>query len=1051
MEFLRPKAEAEVDATGSQLASENSFPDSDEHSDDELEQKPLVAPSTHIKRDFKAALKEGFSDDFDPGVFAFSQRYELTPNPCLNIGGVGTVGIPLGARDARAIIAVSANGETNTTGIWEIPAEKLHFANPAWDIWIQKTAGVAASNALTAAYAVATPTFILKKLVIHEAGSEPIIVNESNTRIGDFVVVLPGAFEGAQLQLRHAGQTNSFDFAHQSGLLTSVLAAYSGVEHTLLGVSAGYRLSLVYDIVQPTTHAVSHPVRPGAIQKLHHIMLSWKQNATGKAPTFLACLLQHKYARTPDFSATSLIAADALLLSHLYPLARELRFCIYLAHVKLTVTVPCYADEFSLYGPWDDFREREDEVEESFDIVQVVDLHGMPVSVKLDLDNGDLLNGSVTDAEPDKSKFERDEHTVAFKRTVLLIWPKDNVRVGIGNIYDYACHALRSSLTVSPTENEKKLVECLLECCRVRPEEAKLRLVVQVLRESADRWNDVQMLLRAARVCGVDKNTDIMGQDGFVSAYQAFGWHALKDFYTEVATNDESDSRRHALVARLAQMAKDEEDAEVVVWCTDQADRVLRSLKKIDAAQIPWLTDVGLARGGEFLRDVILPQLHEQQLDKTFWMPFIQELQLRIVDISTTSTASVKALIGQCVAETVRTLPAFPTKIPSSYPQKDCDATLELIKLCVSTKNEVLCGQIFTKMREAAARGTYPAAFPPWLYYAELSPALILYMRSIAGHNTLGRTFRPFFLDVIESMVAAARVGPDGKPGTPCPLADEHKSIIMAAARQAGGIPALQQRYVATGIILLLNTNTLKGHDSSTLQALVRFIAKEFPRHEQCAPGAVLPYAYDELILILVRAAIDAFDTSLLAPPPLNTDSGWQPTIPPSEHIIRLVRFCFELGAPNECQHLFLRLVPPPAGSTLVQHVSTALAPFLPVLQAYLVSQRLDLEAEPYKKFAVAIIKSFAAKVMVQRATVSVAQIQATGCQNCSECPQLRVFLLSEEPTISFQRGSDIRTHLKCHLNKLIPLGLSCATAKRKLKVYRIPLVVCAFNSYTLG
>lgn len=99
----------------------------------------------------------------------------------------------------------------------------------------------------------------------------------------------------------------------------------------------------------------------------------------------------------------------------------------------------------------------------------------------------------------------------------------------VGDVYDYACNALRSSLTVTPTDREKKLVDQLLACCQTRRQEAKLQQVVQVLRESADRWNDVQILLRALKACSVDKNTELMGLEGFVSAYQAFGWDALKE------------------------------------------------------------------------------------------------------------------------------------------------------------------------------------------------------------------------------------------------------------------------------------------------------------------------------------------------------------------------------------------------------------------------------------------------------------------------------------------------------------------------------------------
>lgn len=121
---------------------------------------------------------------------------------------------------------------------------------------------------------------------------------------------------------------------------------------------------------------------------------------------------------------------------------------------------------------------------------------------------------------------------LVYNRTVLLLWPKDSemdLGVAIGDIYDYACNVLRSSLTLEPTKREKKLVDRLLVCCQTRRQDARLPSVMQVLRESADRWNDMRTLVLALKACGVDKNIDLMGVEGFVSAYQAFGWTVLED------------------------------------------------------------------------------------------------------------------------------------------------------------------------------------------------------------------------------------------------------------------------------------------------------------------------------------------------------------------------------------------------------------------------------------------------------------------------------------------------------------------------------------------
>ncbi|KAJ7641770.1 hypothetical protein FB45DRAFT_900979 [Roridomyces roridus] len=1014
----------------------------DEEEEKHVEHKPLISPSVDIKEEFENALQDGF--EFD-GAFAYSKRYEMSaaPNPCLNIDGLGAVGIPLSERDARAIIAASTpvTSPSGDTGSWEMPSDKVRFDNPAWDVWLQKTAGSEASTALISSNAV-RPSFALKKLVIHEKSSftsrrkDPISDDESDTKIGDLIAILPGLFDGANLQLRHAGQVKSLNFAHQSGLSTSIVAAYSGVEHTLAGVSSGYRLSLHYDIVQPIAHAMYRPMLPemqGATHKLHNILLSWKQDASGQAPPYIACLLQHKYIQNSNFKGKSLTGADALLLSHLYPLARDLKFRIYLAHVELNVSTSCSAPGyhggyggFGGYGGYgrrrggwlddevdEDEFEEDDEGEEEFYVTSVVDLRGMPVSVDLDLEADDLVNGAIKDGDADSSELDRMERTSAmrieiYKRTVLFLWPKDGEidrKVNVGDIYDYACNALRTSLSVEPTKREKQLVDKLMRCCQTRRQDAKLPLVMQVLRESADRWNDVQVLLRALKVCGVDKNTDLMGLEGFVSAYQAFGWDALKEFYTDAMKNDESNARRHALLARLTKMGMEEQDAEVLAWCNEQAESRLRSLGKVDATQIPWLVQLGLSRGGEFLRDVIFPQLQAQKLEKTFWIPFLQQLQTSMQGAPTTSPQVVRGLIVQCVTETVRNLAAFPTKtIKSPYAshhggdreEKDSGAIVEVIKLCVETKNEGLCTSIFAKMREATQKGPFNATFPPWIYYSELCSSLNTYMQTVPG---LSVPFQPFFSDAVAAMVSSARKAPDGKPITPCPLSDTHHATVVLAAKAAGGIAVLQQRLTAA---------TLQGHDTRTLQGLTRCIKNAFS-----AQGSA---AYNRVLATLVCTMIDRVDTAALF------KGGYSYATysygSPSEQMLSLVKFCFEVGAQNQCQRLLLRFVPPPTGVTVAKHVSDVLAPFLPVLKQYLATQNLDLRTDPYRMFAAAVVKGFAEHVMTAKPTemVSAAQLATVGCGMCAECRELRAFFLSARESIAFSRVQAIRTHLERQL-----------------------------------
>ncbi|KAJ7235310.1 hypothetical protein B0H12DRAFT_1238807 [Mycena haematopus] len=1006
--------------------TENAFSDfeSDDGDEDEPEEKPLIARQPisrfiftmgrllcliSLKADFEEALQDGF--EFD-GDFAFSERYGIgaAPNPCLNIEGLGPIGIPLNQREASAIISACVpSGETNASGIWEMSPEKVHFDNPAWDVWVHETAGVAASDGLDA-YGGVRPTFTLKKLVIHAPGSHTSNYKE------------PISEDEGQLQLRYAGQIKSLNLAHQSGLSTSIVAAYSGVEHTLASVTSGYRLSLLYDIVQPISHVEDRPTLPemqGPTQKLRHIMLSWKQDTSGEAPDYLACLLQHKYPETLNFSAKSLAGADALLISHLHPLARQLKFRIYFAHTRCWGTSDDECDMSDIDEA--EFREDSESAEES-----------------LRVEDDDLLNGSVTDRDHDETTFERDERTLAtrtkiYNRTVLLLWPKDSdldLGVTVGDIYDYAFNALGSSLTDVPTKRERRLVNQLLVCCQTRRKDAKLLQAVQVLRESADRWNDVEMLLRAMKACGADKNIDLIGVEGFVSIYQAFGWDALKCFYGDVMKNDQNDhanARRLALLARLSRMGVEEDDAEVRLWCIEQAERVLRSLGKVDAAQIPWLVSAGLARGGKFLRDH-LPANQSSEIGQTVLDRFRPTSSAKLKDLPITSLHVVSGLITQMVSQIARTLPAFPTKIiKSAYgaerPEENSEAILEVVKLCVETQNEALCSDIFAKMGDAALTGSFNAAFPPWEYYAKLSTSFMQYMDSVPGLDAI---FQPFFLDVINSMVSPARKTSDGKATAPCPLSENDQATIIRVAHKAGGISVLQQSFTA---------DRLKGQRCSTLQALARSVAKEFlPPPQMRMDNAVTVQACGQVIITLVQAAICAFDTSSLVNPHGTVYRHGQTTTAPSQQMLAMVNFCFEVGAQSQCQYLLPRFLSPPTRSTAAQHASSVLAPFLPVLRQYLARPRLDFHVEPYRTFAVAVVKLFAEHVMglKPREIVPVSQLQAVGCQGCTECRTLKAFFLSDRTTTSFQAIKNVRLHLECQLVVTRAWGVSWETIKTR-------------------
>ncbi|KAJ7168366.1 hypothetical protein C8R43DRAFT_1060675 [Mycena crocata] len=335
--------------------------------------------------------------------FAYSKTYRPheAPNPRLFIEGPGKLESPSTEADALALISACApqrdgSGIVNS-GVWEIAASKVRFLNPAWQSWIRDVAGATVLDGLRASCVDNSVDYIFNKLLIHDANSqlqcEATVI--AKDQMGSLVVLLPSRFTGGTLGLRHDGQVKHMDLSGQSDVATSIVASYAGVEQTMSQVTSGYRLSLVYDITHrgprpPTLEDLDSPK-----QRLRRIMRVWKEDLN--APRVLACLLRNKYFPGVTFDATALTGSDAVLLSTLHSLSREMQFSVYLAHIEVSVSMNTAADSSGACDYSADWSEESfaDVEVEDLTITQILDLDGIPVEVQglPRLSTSDLVNG----------------------------------------------------------------------------------------------------------------------------------------------------------------------------------------------------------------------------------------------------------------------------------------------------------------------------------------------------------------------------------------------------------------------------------------------------------------------------------------------------------------------------------------------------------------------------------------------------------------------------------------------------------------------------------
>lgn len=80
-----------------------------------------------------------------------------------------------------------------------------------------------------------------------------------------------------------------------------------------------------------------------------------------------------------------------------------------------------------------------------------------------------------------------------------------------------------------------------------------------------------------------------------------------KHSYTEAVKHDVANLRRYALVNKMKEVAKEEDNQVLNRWCVQQEGIVLRSLKKVDHDQIEWLITLAKERGGMFLQATCVP------------------------------------------------------------------------------------------------------------------------------------------------------------------------------------------------------------------------------------------------------------------------------------------------------------------------------------------------------------------------------------------------------------------------------------------------------------
>ncbi len=193
-----------------------------------------------------------------PGDFFVSGTVE-TPPPRLDVEGVGTIAFPLLPVQAEQLIAVAERApygrgeetivDTAVRRTWQIAPGRVRIGGKHWTgalkaILARVADGLGTDQAIAAEF---------YKLLVYDQGSFFVSHRDTEKVPGMFatlVIVLPSVSTGGALLVRHKEREVRLDLKSDELSEASFAAFYADCVHEVLPVTAGCRLTLVYNLVR---------------------------------------------------------------------------------------------------------------------------------------------------------------------------------------------------------------------------------------------------------------------------------------------------------------------------------------------------------------------------------------------------------------------------------------------------------------------------------------------------------------------------------------------------------------------------------------------------------------------------------------------------------------------------------------------------------------------------------------------------------------------------------------------------------------------------------
>ncbi|MBO0737895.1 MAG: 2OG-Fe(II) oxygenase [Alphaproteobacteria bacterium] len=262
--------------------------------------------------------------------------------PMVDVDGVGRIAFPLLPVQAERLVAIAQAApygrgaqtvvDREVRRTWQIDSGKVRIGGRCWE----KTLAELVTEAALGLGVDAPIEADFYKLLVYDVGSYFVHHRDTEKVPGMFatmVLALPSTHSGGELVIKHLGREEMLDLYPEEPSQIGFAAFYADCVHEVRPVTAGHRVTLVYNLrflgEQPVMRAPDYRAEQKRIVEL---LRSWA-GAEGE-PDKLVLPLEHAY--TPaELSFNALKGADAGVASVLVKAAAEADCDVHLALVSI--------------------------------------------------------------------------------------------------------------------------------------------------------------------------------------------------------------------------------------------------------------------------------------------------------------------------------------------------------------------------------------------------------------------------------------------------------------------------------------------------------------------------------------------------------------------------------------------------------------------------------------------------------------------------------------------------------------------------------------------